>query len=486
MPAAGPAKKGAFGVAKALSWSSIILIFLSGLFLSIVISNSARETLLEKQKEFALLLADNLNQQIYRRFTLPTILGVGYIALEEAEQYNRLDKVVHWSTQGLAMRDIRIYGHDKEISYSTNKELVGKANLAGEAVNNALQGEHSFRIISNVSPLMAIFQVNMPPGSFYLETTYPLTDEGGSLSGEEEPREKYVMGVIFLSQDITKDYETVVRFQWLIISTTLISSLALSAILFIIIRRVDKINALRLEEREKMERELHQNEKLASMGRTVSSIAHEIRNPLGIIKSSAELLLKKSKDENDLTTRIIKAIFDEAQRLSQTVTDFLDYARPKQPKQDDVDLRKVLEQASAFLDSEFKKRNVTLTSNVDRELWVVGDKNLLYRGMYNIISNAVQAMPGGGTLTISASQASENGQAMLALDFQDSGEGFKTEDKQEIDKHLDPFYTTKDQGTGLGLAIVSNILKSHRGRLELANAEAGGARVRMLLPAKPE
>ncbi len=467
--------KRTFGVTKILSWSALLLILASGLFLSISIANSARRTLLEKQKEFALLLAENLNQQIYRRFTLPTLIGVGYIALGEESQYKRLGQVIEWSTHGLHVNEIRIYGHDRLVTFSTKREMVGREGLAGERVERAFEGEYSFTIISKINPFWAIFS-EITPGSVVLETVYPLRDERGAL-GSDATQEKFIMGVIEMSQDITEDYKTVVSFQWVIISTTLVSSLCVSLILVMVIRRVDRINAARLEEKERLERELHQNEKLASMGRMVASVAHEIRNPLGIIRSSAELLLKRAGDGEDMHSRILRAIFDEAKRLSQTVTDFLDYARPKQPKQDPVDIAKVLDQVTGFLESECHKHGVELERDYERELMITGDKDLLYRAFYNVVTNGLQAMEGDGRLRIAAHRR----QDAVEMFFTDSGPGF---DEQTRSRLLDPFFTTKDSGTGLGLTIVNNIVKSHQGLMEFENAPEGGAQVKMTFPAR--
>lgn len=474
-PEAGLDYRRTFGITKILSWISLLLILASGLFLSFFIANSARQTLLEKQKEFALLLAENLNQQIYRRFTLPTLIGVGYIALREESQYKRLEQVIEWSTHGLHVREIRIYGHDRLVSFSTNREMVGREGLAGERVERGFQGEHSFTILSRINPIWAIF-TDITPGSVIMETVYPLRDERGAL-GEGNREEKFIMGVIEMSQDITEDYKTVVRFQWVIISTTLVTSLIITCILVLVIRRVDRINAARLEEKERLERELHQNERLASMGRMVAGVAHEIRNPLGIIRSSAELLLKRSGDGEDLNSRILRAIFEESKRLSQIVTDFLDYARPKQPKQEPVDLAKVLNQVLGFLESESGKHQVAVERAFEPGLLVTGDKDLLYRAFYNIFTNALQAMNGPGRIRIEG--RSENGRHVVG--FSDTGPGFAPD---ALPRLMDPFFTTKDSGTGLGLTIVNNIIKSHQGQLLFENAPQGGATVLVSIPAR--
>ena len=191
------------------------------------------------------------------------------------------------------------------------------------------------------------------------------------------------------------------------------------------------------------------------MGRVVASIAHEIRNPLGIIRSSAELLQRRTDKADAGTRRILGAIYDEAVRLSRTVNDFLDYAKPRQPRQDEVDVNLVLDQALAFLEGEMGRCGVVLERQCESSLLSHGDKDLLYRAFYNILANGQQALDGPGTIRITG-RHDESGR--IVLEFFDSGPGF---DPATLPNLLDPFFTTKDGGTGLGLPIVQSIITSH-------------------------
>lgn len=474
-----------FGFAKVLSWVTLVLILASGLFLSIIIADSARRTLLEKQKEFASLLAENMNHQIYRRFTLPTIIGFGRIALRQEVQYERLDQVVRSTIHGLQVQEVSIYDDSKTISYSTNEDLVGLTDRAGEAVDKALTiRQPTFELVSGMPPLLAIFYMDMQPGTVRLRVTHPLVVEAPlGMEGERQAQQGAVMGVVEFTQDITEDYRTVVRFQWLIISTSISSSLLLFLILLMIIRRLDRVAAVRMKEKERLERELHQHEKLVSMGRMVASIAHEIRNPLGIIRSSAELLLARAqKEENAASARVLHAIHDETKRLSRTVNDFLDYARPKEPTMEAVDLGVLINQLLSFLERETDSQGVTVVRRYLPDLSVRGDKDLLYRALYNVITNALQAIPGEGTIDIHGQIVEEGGRKWVRIRVTDSGPGI---DPALADKLLDPFYTTKDNGTGLGLAIAKNIVASHHGTLGLDNdrgGQYGGAAATIRLP----
>lgn len=465
-----------FKLVKFLSWSSLVFILATSLFLAVFIANQARETLLEKQKRFALLLAENVNHQIFQRFTLPTLLRFRRIELQNPEQYAQLDKVVSSTTHGLHVLSLRIFDADEVVSYSTDTAQVGREDLSDPLVEKSLEGgPTNFEIKSDVSSLWSMFYPDLEARSVILRTVYTLRAERSILPGGPSGQ---IMGALEFTQDITEDYATVVSFQWLITITQFLSSLLLFLLLVMFIRRAARIVAERAQEQRRLERELHQSERLAGMGRVVAGIAHEIRNPLGIIKSSAQLLLKKAEGagQDPGSRRILQAMYDEIGRLSQTVNDFLDYARPKQPRMLPVNLAQVLDQAMVFLEREFAAKGVVVIRDYPAELPAQGDKGLLYRAVFNILMNAVQALDGAGTITI---QGRMEDRAAL-LSFTDSGPGFAPE---TLPKAADPFFTTKDHGTGLGLAIVATILDSHGAHLAFSNAEAGGARVTLTFPA---
>ncbi|GAB6060753.1 sensor histidine kinase [Desulfonatronum parangueonense] len=468
-----------FQPVKFLSWSSLVLILVVNLLFSVFIANYARQTMLEKNQEFALLLAENLNHQIFQRFTLPTVIGFGRIELKNPAQYERLDQIVLSTIHSFHVLEVRIYDFDHEIAYSTTPGLVGLSDAAGKAVRQALDpGIHSFELLSRIPAWWAMFKLELPAESFVLRTSYPLRAERGfdPVTGPGP-----IMGALEFTQDITEDYEAVLYFQILILAASFASSLVLFSVLYLIIRRAANTIAKRADEKERLERELHQNEKLASMGRTVASIAHEIRNPLGIIRSTAELLMKRSLAKGDQAdkaeqqqTRLLKAIFDESKRLSQTVNDFLDYARPKAPNKEKVDMSQILDQVLAFWDNEMAEKNVFIQRDTSSQI-IMGDKDLLYRAVYNVLANALQAIDGPGTIAITLQRESD----AVVLTIRDTGPGIPLQAKEKL---LDPFFTTKEKGTGLGLSIVNSILLSHHARLELANHPRGGAEVRMIFP----
>ncbi|WP_051249596.1 sensor histidine kinase [Maridesulfovibrio zosterae] len=464
-----------FQLVKLLSWTLLIVIIGSSLGLSVFLAKHADETLLEKQKEFALLQAENLNHQIYRRFILPTIIGYGKIGLKNKEQMDRLDQVVRSTVHSFKVNEVRIYDPGLIISYSTDADTIGKDDLGGEFIKKVFKsGEPRYEFISKKSTLGLLFDLHMRPGTMLLQIVYPLRSEK-SLNIDEN----VIMGVMVITQDITDDYQSVINFERLILFTSSFSALILFATIMAIIRRADIINAQRMKERQQFEKELNQSEKLASIGRMVSGVAHEIRNPLGIIRSSSELLIKRMNDSDQVNSKILIAIHEECKRLSRTVSDFLDYARPRKISLVAIDPADLIDKIFMFMESKCKESNIELERNYIHGYQICGDEDLLYRAFYNLIGNAVQAIEKDGSISVSL----EETKGGINVVFSDTGPGFSP---SVIDKVKDPFFTTKDSGTGLGLAIVTNIVESHNGKFIIGNNSDGGALIKVFLPAKKD
>ncbi len=472
----GEVRATGLGFARSLAWVALILVLTLSTGLSVYIGSQAKKTLMRKQQEFAALLAENLNHQIYRRFTLPTLIGFGRIALRQSVQYERLDQVVQSTIHGLDVKRLRIFGHDHTVTYSTDRDEAGREDLSTPMVDEAAKADDPiFQEETQMPYWKAFFLFDLPDETFRLRTTFPLRIENRLSSSEPEGP---VMGVLEFTQDTTPDIKRSIRFQQVIFVATLFSSCLFLALLLFLIRRAERAVAARMAEEQRLTRELHQSEKLAGMGRVVAGIAHEIRNPLGIIRSSSELLLKRDAGQDALTGRILQAINDEACRLSRTVGDFLDYARPLNIRREPVDLSAVLTEVLAFFSQNLHERDINvLCSGLTHEpLMVAGDKDMLYRAFFNIVGNATQAVGRSGTIAVDLQRKAGRVTAVV----HDSGPGIPAD---MLDKILDPFVTTKDDGTGLGLPIVANIITGHGGSLSLDNAEEGGARARVELPA---
>jgi len=280
------------------------------------------------------------------------------------------------------------------------------------------------------------------------------------------------MGVTEIVQDLSEDMEAILRLQLIIIVISILIMSTLFVILRYIVNKADQINEGRALERRKLEEKLHHSERLASLGEMVASVSHEIKNPLGIVRSTADILNKRLKKLAPGNEHLAEIIVVETGRLDEIVREFLDFARPQLPKLTSTSLNGLLLEVTEFMQPEFTRKNIRLEKQLDSSLADMNlDPNLLYRAFLNLFVNAVQAMPDGGliTLTSTPSRAAKNG---VVVTIHDTGIGIP-EEKQGI--IFTPFYTNKNRGTGLGLAIVQNIIEGHNGTITVESEIGQGA-----------
>ncbi len=456
---------------RVISWSLFAIILGFSLLLSVFISKYAEQTLFEKQKEFGLLLAENVSHQVFTRFVMPTAMQYGGISLRQEVQYKALDEVVRSTVHSFHVTGLRIYDAAGVITYSLNKDEIGsKGNVLYQVTKTWESAEFSSEILAKVSKMASLFRVRLKPGSLMLRAYYPLRAERSLTDMSMNP----IMGVLEFEQDITSDFMSMLNFERLVIAFSLLTSVVLFFLVLAILHRPSGSATGSCRRNSSLFR-IAAAGKLAGMGRMGCGVAHEIRNPLGIICSSSELILKKAQKEGSPHARILEALYEEAKRLSRTVAEFLDYARPKKPAMMDVDVGRLLDQVAVFMEPECEKLGVVVDREYSGELQAKGDKDLLYRAFYNLVANGLQAMNGGGQIFIRAAQV----EGRLHVTIQDTGPGFNPE---HLEKVRDPFFTTKDEGTGLGLALVSTIFESHGAQMHLSNAEDGGARVDIIFP----
>jgi signal transduction histidine kinase len=208
----------------------------------------------------------------------------------------------------------------------------------------------------------------------------------------------------------------------------------------------------------------------------VAGISHEIRNPLGIITSSAALLKKKADAQNPSNT-FIDIIVEEANRLNDIITDFLNCARPRTPNLTPSVITDILEKNIGFLGSQLESKGIQVqTSYPDHVPPLLLDPDMLYQAFLNVLINAMDAMPQGGKIDIQLCTDEHS----LSILFFDQGTGIVPEIQNSI---WDPFFTTKEKGTGLGLGIVKSIVEAHHGTVSLENRkDEQGAVLRIDLP----
>jgi len=460
-------KERPFGLVKLFAVIGLLLIFTGATVISALNIRWARRIQLEKSEAYAQAIIDNLNHQIFRQFVLPTAIKYGRTQLRDREQSERMDAVVKSTLHSFQIDTVNIYDMNHTIAYSYDKELVGKKKMGGAAYKKGVNGQSSSRLEQQGS-FWAV-RLGIPKKSF-LVTFSPLRVEQG-LTTTKGP----VMGVVEIVQDITAESRQVFRYQTLILLTSSIVMGLLFFALLTVVKRGERMIEQRAEERLHLEEQLAKAKHLSSLGEMTAGISHEIRNPLGIIRSSAELLAQKMA-VLDPDESIPKIIVEEATRLDGIITDFLSYARPHKPRLISCRITAVIEKNLAYLGPQIKAESHQVEKQFEKPLPpVLGDGDLLYQAFLNILINAMQAMPGGGGIQIRLFRHLTD--VMIRFDNQ----GLSIE-PEKLEKIWDPFFTTKDKGSGLGLGIVKNIIDAHHGQIAISNLSKGGVRVEIRLP----
>jgi signal transduction histidine kinase len=237
---------------------------------------------------------------------------------------------------------------------------------------------------------------------------------------------------------------------------------------------------------EQAQAEARRSERLAALGQLSAGLAHEIRNPLGVIKGSAEMLTQKLQASDELSRELAGYISTEVNRLGALVTEFLDFARPLHAEPHPTNLAALLDRVLQIVAGRFAgKQPVRVERHYASGLPLVPlDESLCEQAFLNLVQNAYEAMQDGdeghgGILRIEVQRATQNNRDGVELRLADTGPGVPEELREEI---FNPFVTTKKTGVGLGLSIVSKIVDGHQGSIHVENAPAGGAVFTIFFP----
>jgi signal transduction histidine kinase len=233
----------------------------------------------------------------------------------------------------------------------------------------------------------------------------------------------------------------------------------------------------RLGELHHLEAQLRRRDRLHALGEVAMGLAHEIRNPLGIIKTATQLLHRRA-DLPETDKRHLEYVISEVSRINDLITEFLDFAKPSAPLRTVQAARPVVEEILGFCGPELSTHNID--AHIDDQApgaTIYADAKQLKQACLNLILNAIDAMPGGGRLTLGIRSVGGN----TVISIGDTGEGIPTD---MIERIFTPFVTTKASGTGLGLAKVFSIMESHDGSIECVSEKDAGATFSLYIPAQ--
>jgi signal transduction histidine kinase len=233
----------------------------------------------------------------------------------------------------------------------------------------------------------------------------------------------------------------------------------------------------RTQELKEAQEQLVRKEKLAVLGQLASSISHEIRNPIGVIGNAVYYLNMKLKNEDEKVVRYLDILNREVKKTNTIVTDLLDFSKTSLPAFEKIDLNRIIKNVLVGINIP---ENITLVTQLDENLpEIFKDPCQMQQAIQNIINNALQAMPKGGSLEIKTGTKNN----FVEITLMDSGKGIKENDLKKI---FEPLFTTKAKGIGLGLAIVKDIIDKNNGVIEVKSELDKGTAFTIKLPVNIE
>ncbi len=230
-----------------------------------------------------------------------------------------------------------------------------------------------------------------------------------------------------------------------------------------------------ISEERFLQKKLIENEKLASLGKLVADMAHEVNNPLMIVSGRAQISLMEECDEYEKKENL-NVIVDQCMRAKEIIQRLLDFSRPSKGLQSEVDINEVVDCVVELLKHQYALLGVNIITDYGKGLSKIkADDKRLHEVFMNVIKNARESMPDGGDITIITGE--ENG--VILVEIRDEGEGIQEEN---IKKVFDPFFSTKLKGLGLGLSVCYGIIKDHGGEMHFESETGKGSRLLITFP----
>jgi two-component system, NtrC family, sensor histidine kinase HydH len=229
-----------------------------------------------------------------------------------------------------------------------------------------------------------------------------------------------------------------------------------------------------MQDLSKSQANLTRAAKLAVVGEMAAAMSHEVRTPLGILRSSADLLLREPKLSKE-GREVLGFVISETERLNKLVSSLIDAARPRALMLANFNLIEMISNAIALLSSQAKAKNVQLIFNQANAIEIVADKDQMTQVMMNLLMNAIQVLPDNGRVEVNV----QNEKDFIQIEVLDNGAGISAENQAQI---FEPFFTQRAGGVGLGLAVVRQIVQAHGGEITYQTSRYNGAQFTVTLP----
>ena len=382
---------------------------------------------------------------------------------------------------------VKVYDAAMRVIWSDESRLIGTTFQGNPQLIEAMRGHTTVNLEVGERKEENVFERDEKE---LVEVYVPIAFTG-------DPR---VVGVVETYKEPTQVFANIRRGQITVVVTALGGGVLLYLSLFWIVRRAGRRleaqhralerRSLELaaanQELQSVQAQLVKAERMAAIGEVVTAVAHGIRNPLANISASAQVALLDCKD--GASPRLAKSLGNitaEVDRLAGRVKELLQFVRPAERRSLALDLNTVLRAALRLMEGRMSEARVKVDERLATALPTInGDPMLLEQVFTNLIGNAAEATPEGGTITVTTrTEPDPGGGLVVVVEIRDTGGGIASGDTARI---FDLFYTTKAQGTGVGLAIVKKFTEAHGGTITVQSQPGEGAVFRVSLPAWPE
>jgi signal transduction histidine kinase len=450
-----------FNLLRYFALASLAVIAVLALATAAIFSHNLQRQLTEEAGLYAADMSAVLERAIFFEYLLPRMRAGESIDLEDPEQRARLDEVVVRSTRGFRILTVNLFRRDGTIEYSTNPGYIGYRSIDNPGIEHVLAEGETISFLKRAE--LEVHPIR--PGHDLLESYTPFHE----LDPDSLERGS-VIGVIELYQDARPITAKIAEGRrQILLSTAAIMGLLFAA-LFAIVRvghqRIAELTAALENSNHELERQIARSANLASLGELAAGIAHEIRNPVGMIASAAQLLGRGEHAERD--RKLVSAISSEAARIGRTIGEFVSFAAPPEPSRTATEPAALLLRTREMLAPEAARRGVELVlEGAAGAPKILVDPEMLYRALTNLVLNALQVQPSGGRVELAARRAPAG---EVSIHVRDHGPGI---DPADLERIFQPFFTRRPEGTGLGLSIVQRIVAANGGRISVASDARG-------------
>ncbi|HET9700292.1 MAG TPA: ATP-binding protein [Burkholderiales bacterium] len=351
-----------------------------------------------------------------------------------------------------------IYARDQTVVWSHNRSAIGTRHVRADELEQAFRSRilvaHGF--IGRHHHTQGQFLLGEPE-RYYVENYIPLYDSHGN-----------AVAVVEIYKEPSGLFSTIRRGQMLVWISSLLGGALMYLTLFWVVRRASSLI-------DSQQKQIVESEMLVVMGEMAQAVAHGIRNPLATIRTSAELALD---GDAQLARKGAQDIINQVDRLSYWIRDLLVFSRPPEGEAEQVDMAAIIREAVNGFTTRFERGGIQPVVNEPPVGLpkVFGNRALFMQAFNSLIANAIEAMPQGGTLTISSEVDPARGRVLVRVT--DTGVGMS---EKQLAQAFKPFVTTKTRGLGVGLALVKRIIERYGGTVALESRENQGTRIDLVL-----